>query len=323
MTRPTFAGVSSTSHREVRISGRSPPGRGARTAARRLGDDDSRHGSHARLPPDRPDLDRRSTAAARPLEPTRPVRRRRARPAPLGRAEAVRVERVHLADRVAAARTGSNAPPQTQSALRARALERRVPRPERALQALCAARARAQRADAVARARARVRSAAGRAASLVGQPRGHAHARDSPRLRRRRGRGQAGKAAAVGPRRALVSAEPDDVRAGGRPSARGAALSCARRAADEGGLGGASGGRGRARARASDLSLPLRPAHPRSRPRRGAVRLPLPPRDVRAQGEARVRLLRAADPRRRPARRAHRAAFRSQDEDARGSRCVG
>ena len=41
---------------------------------------------------------------------------------------------------------------------------------------------------------------------------------------------------------------------------------------------------------------------------RGALRLPLPPRDVRAEGEARVRLLRAADPRRRPDRRPRRAA---------------
>ena len=141
--------------RHVRLvsRGRGTPDRRPRAAPRRLGDDRPRHGARARLPPDRPDLDRRAAAAARPLEPTRAVRRRRARPPALGRAEALRVERVHLADRVAAARPGAHAATPAQSALRARALERRVPRAERALQALRAARARAQRADAVARAR--------------------------------------------------------------------------------------------------------------------------------------------------------------------------
>ena len=76
------------------------PDRGARAAPRRLGDERPRHGPAARLPPDRPDLDGRAAAAARPLEPARAVRRRRARPPALGRAEAARVERLHLADRV-------------------------------------------------------------------------------------------------------------------------------------------------------------------------------------------------------------------------------
>ena len=49
-----------------------------------------------------------------------------------------------------------------------------------------------------------------------------------------------------------------------------------------------------------DAALAVRPADPRPRPRRGALRLPLPARDVRAEGEARVRLLRAAAARRRP-----------------------
>ena len=57
---------------------------------------------------------------------------------------------------------------------------------------------------------------------------------------------------------------------------------------------------GRSRARPRHGPLPLRPADPRPRPRRVPVRLPLPARDVRPEGEAGVRLLRAADPPRRP-----------------------
>ena len=87
--------------REARLAGGSAPDRRARAAPRRLRDDRPRHGPPARLPADRPDLDRRAAAAARPLEPARAVRRRRARPPALGREEALRVERVHLADRVA------------------------------------------------------------------------------------------------------------------------------------------------------------------------------------------------------------------------------
>ena len=51
--------------------------------------------------------------------------------------------------------------------------------------------------------------------------------------------------------------------------------------------------------------------------------LPLPARDVRAEGEAGVRLLRAADSRRRPARRPRRAGLRPQDRHARRARRVG
>ena len=51
--------------------------------------------------------------------------------------------------------------------------------------------------------------------------------------------------------------------------------------------------------------------------------LPLPARDVRAEGEAGVRLLRAAAPRRRRRRRPRRAALRSQDGRARAARRLG
>ena len=67
------------------------------------------------------------------------------------------------------------------------------------------------------------------------------------------------------------------------------------------GLGGASRRDRRAGPRPRDVPLAVRPADPRPRPRRGALGLRLPARDVRAEGEARVRLLRAADARRRPA----------------------
>ena len=71
------------------------------------------------------------------------------------------------------------------------------------------------------------------------------------------------------------------------------------------------------------LLSPFDRLDPRPRPRRGAVGLPLPPRDVRAEGEARVRLLRAAAARRRPTRRPRRAGLRPQDEDTRAARRLG
>ena len=48
--------------------------------------------------------------------------------------------------------------------------------------------------------------------------------------------------------------------------------------------------------RAHHVPLPLRPPRPRPQPRARALGLLLPPRDVRPEGEARVRLLRPADP---------------------------
>ena len=65
---------------------------------------------------------------------------------------------------------------------------------------------------------------------------------------------------------------------------------------ERGRLAGASGGRGRPDSRARHVPLSLRPARPRPRPHRGALELLLPARDVRAGGEARVRLLRPPHP---------------------------
>ena len=59
------------------------------------------------------------------------------------------------------------------------------------------------------------------------------------------------------------------------------------------------------------------------RDRADAVRLPLPARDVRAEGEARVRLLRPADPPGRRADRAHRARVRSPHRRVDGGRSLG
>ena len=165
------------------------------------------------------------------------LRRRGARPAALGREEAVRVERVHLADRVAAARAGAHATAATQHAVRAPALEQGVPARERRLQAIRPPRARTLGADALARSPARVRPESRRAASLVGQPPGDADARDHARVRAdRRGRAKK-RPAPLGPRRALVPGRRDRVGARGGSRAGRAALPCAWRAAHEGRAG--------------------------------------------------------------------------------------
>ena len=92
-----------------------------------------------------------------------------------------------------------------------------------------------------------------------------------------------------------------------RSAARGAAVPRARRPAREGQVGGPSRRERRPGADRVTLLSPFDRLDPRPRPRRGALRLPLPARDVRPAREARVRLLRAAAPRRRPARRAARS----------------
>ena len=96
----------------------------------------------------------------------------------------------------------------------------------------------------------------------------------------------------------------------GRPAVRAAALPGAGRPPGEGRVGGASGHRRAAGGRPRHAAVAVRPADPRPRPGRGAVRLSLPAGDVRPAGEARVRLLRAAGASRRPHRRPHRAALR-------------
>ena len=99
--------------------------RGARAGARRERIERARRRPSPRLPPDGPDRDGRDAAAPRPLQQARPLRRRRARPPDLGRAEALRVERLHLADRGPGARPRAHAP----SPSRPPIVDARLPRP--------------------------------------------------------------------------------------------------------------------------------------------------------------------------------------------------
>ena len=88
---------------------RSAAHRRARAAPRRLGEGRALDCPPARLSPDRPDLVGGASPVPRPLEPARPLRPRRARPAPVGEEEGLRVERVHLADRGPAAHPRADA----------------------------------------------------------------------------------------------------------------------------------------------------------------------------------------------------------------------
>ncbi len=157
----------------------------------------------ARLPPARSDRHRRDAAGARAVEQARRLRPHRARPAALGGARAVRVERLHLADRVAADGPRHDAPPADVDALRARTLDARVHDREPVVPALRHARARAARPAALPRAR---RPRQGRAARppLVRLPARRPHADDPAPLGRDRGRRKARAAAALGSRRARL-----------------------------------------------------------------------------------------------------------------------
>ena len=143
------------------------------------------------------------------------------------------------------------------------------------------------------------------------------------------GRGEIAVAGRVGKQRlwdlggARVPRVRDAALARGRARAAAAEAALARRLAGEGRVGRAPGREGGACARPSDAALAVRPPDPRPRPRRGAIRLLLPPRDVRAEGEARARLLRAAAARRGRAGWARGAALRPQDRHARAARRVG
>jgi hypothetical protein len=67
---------------------------------------------------------------------------------------------------------------------------------------------------------------------------------------------------------------------------------------------------------AHGAALTDRPAHPRPRPRRATLRLRVHPRDVRAEGQAPLGLLRPPRPPRRPARRQARRDHRRQGRHA-------
>ena len=83
------------------------------------------------------------------------------------------------------------------------------------------------------------------------------------------------------------------------------------------------GRRGRPGGRPRHGAVAVRPADPRPRPSRGAVRLSLPAGDVRPARQARVRLLRAAGASRRPHRRPDRAALRPANRRDAGAGPLG
>ena len=277
--------------------------------------DGARHGPPHRVPADRPDRDRRDAAAARALEPARRVRHREARPAALGGAEAVRVERVHLADRDAAAAPGAHAQPEAARSERRDVARRRT----RASAATCCA-SSTERGPLLSREIDDHQGSRRETEPLVRRPPDRAHARGPAPLRRGRDRRPPQRPARLGSRRALVSRRPSASRCA-RPSARSTSSASARSAS------GSCKGEWHAHPDADDgpgarpghVALAVRPADPRPRRGRSALGLPLPARDVRPAGEARVRLLRAPRARRRPDRRPRRAAVRPQD--AACSRC--
>ena len=252
-------------------------------------------------------------AAPRPLEPARElVRPGRARPAALGGAEARRVERVPLPGGGPAAPASAHAPARP----RARPAAHRVPEGERVVPPVRAAGARAPGAAALARDRG-PRADGPRGAPLVGRAEDGADARRAERARRGRRRRPARQAAALGPRRALVPRDGDG--AAGRRRSDCCSSAAGARSASGSRRGGCTSTRrpttGPCRARTTLLS-PFDRLDPRPRPRGGALGLPLPDRDLRADGEARVRLLRAADPPRRPADRPDRPGPRPQGRRA-------
>ena len=183
-----------------------------------------------------------------------------------------------------------------------------------------APRARTARADAVARARA-PRCPCRRAHRLVGHPRPtDVDAGAPPAARPDRGRRPAERPAALGSRGALVPGDGDGS-AGRSPAAPpGEALPRTRRPARERPARRARRRGGRESRQPSHVPVPLRPPRARPRPCRGALGLLLPARDVRPEGEARVRLLRPPHPARRPDHRPHRAGVRPEGRACSASR---
>ena len=134
-----------------RHAGAGPADRRARAAARRLGEGRARHGPTARAscrwtrsPPSRGRRSSSSSAGSARSTPPSST-------ACSGRAEAVRVRRVHLSDRGPAAAAGTHGEASARREAEARRVDARLPAPERATAALRPPRDRAQRAAALAR----------------------------------------------------------------------------------------------------------------------------------------------------------------------------
>ena len=282
---------------------RSAPHRDPCPAPRRLGHGRARHRPAARLPPARPDRDRRDTAGARPLEPPRRVRPRASSTGCSGRSGRSSSGTRSLADRVAADRARADAALADVDALRARSAGCTASWPRTARSGATSS-ASSSGAARCSRASSRTARPAAPRSPLVRVAARRPHAHDPPPLGRDRGRRAPGPAAPLGSRRARLSAgRGADARRRPERDARRAALPLPRCPARQARLGGASGRVRRAGARPRRAPLALRPARPRPRPGGGALRLPLPARDVRAARETRVRLLRPPASRRRPHRR--------------------
>ena len=104
---------------------------------------------------------------------------------------------------------------------------------------------------------------------------------------------------------------------------RRAALACARRPLRERRIGTCIRMQRTGRCRTGHVPVAVRPADPRPRPHGGAVRLLLPPRDVRPESEAGVRLLRPAAPRRRSPRRRTSRRSTGRPASCASTRCTG
>ena len=248
------------------------------------------------------------------MEPARRVRPRRARPAAVGGAGAVRVERLHLADRVAADGPRPDEPlgGRRRTTRTSAGCTRSWPRTGRFAATSCessSGEARCSRASSTTGCRASARP------PLVRQPprRPHAHDPAPAGARSRSPDGAGGSGSGISRERGIhrPGARPDAGPGSAcldeqRFRALGVRLEKGRLLAHPDATDGPIPDR-------VDPALAVRPPDPRPRPHRGAVGLLLPARDVRHPGQARVRLLRPAAARGRPPRRAGRAGRRPQE----------
>ena len=242
----------------------------------------------ARLPPARPDLDGGAAAAARALEPAADALRCRRSSIGCLWDERTLFEwnALRLAGRGPAARPWPHAPLANVDHYSWERRGERVPAENPRFRRYVL-RELEQRGPLLSRELEDRSARATRAAPLVRQPPRRADARPPPPAAAR-----SRSSAARGGQRLWDLAErwyPEtEARAAtrGRAAARGEALR-ARSACslDREGLARAPRGRRRPGPRPGHAALALRPPDPRPRPRRGALGLPVPPRDVRPEGE--------------------------------------
>src|SRR5439155_9816220 len=247
------------------------PDRRSRPVARRFRAWGTGRRAAAGLPAARSDRQRGSGSATRPLEPAQTLRALRARPPALYRPESVRVERLHLADRITAADPSADAETPPREHFGPRTLDARLPRAERGFSALRVARARA--AGAATRPRAGgPRRRARPQPPLVRKPPGGAVARGAAPPRRARGCGPQERPAGLGSGRAPVTEDRHSASAQGRADPRRAALPRARRPAGEGRMACAPRRERSPSSGPRHAAFAVRPPRARPRSSRGAVR---------------------------------------------------